>query len=240
MVFTYQGDGDLAAIGTGETIHACNRGDNITIIYINNAIYGMTGGQMAPTTLLNMRTATTPEGRKPELHGYPFKISDIRHTTDVSPNQTVDSAIDPPTAQILEISDIPIELPMTEIQIAPLEATLKPAILLSNGVPKEKPSDTEPDEPAVKEILPDLNKPALYLHATAVSEDHREDSNAELRKRTVPVEVLFPKPNPEIERKQEPVDTLFEAKIEILIFVASNEKKWEEETRKLPTLRLKR
>ena len=170
----------------------------------------------------------------------PFKISDIRHTTDVSPNQTVDSAIDPPTAQILEISDIPIELPMTEIQIAPLEATLKPAILLSNGVPKEKPSDTEPDEPAVKEILPDLNKPALYLHATAVSEDHREDSNAELRKRTVPVEVLFPKPNPEIERKQEPVDTLFEAKIEILIFVASNEKKWEEETRKLPTLRLKR
>ncbi len=77
MVFTYQGDGDLAAIGTGETIHACNRGENITIIYVNNAIYGMTGGQMAPTTLLGMKTATTPEGRDPQLHGYPFKISEM-------------------------------------------------------------------------------------------------------------------------------------------------------------------
>ncbi len=77
MVFTYQGDGDLAAIGTGETIHACNRGDNITIIYINNAIYGMTGGQMSPTTLLGMKTATSPEGRNAGLHGYPFVISDM-------------------------------------------------------------------------------------------------------------------------------------------------------------------
>ena len=77
MVFTYQGDGDLAAIGAGETIHACNRGDNITIIYINNAIYGMTGGQMAPTTLLGMKTTTTPDGREPSLHGYPFVVSDM-------------------------------------------------------------------------------------------------------------------------------------------------------------------
>lgn len=77
MVFTYQGDGDLAAIGTGETIHAANRGDNITIIYINNAIYGMTGGQMAPTTMIGQRTSTTPQGRDPELHGYPFKVSDM-------------------------------------------------------------------------------------------------------------------------------------------------------------------
>ncbi len=77
MVFTYQGDGDLAAIGTGETIHACNRGDNITIIYINNAIYGMTGGQMAPTTILGMKTTTTPDGRTPALHGYPFAVSDM-------------------------------------------------------------------------------------------------------------------------------------------------------------------
>ena len=77
LVFTYQGDGDLAAIGTGETIHACNRGENITIIYVNNAIYGMTGGQMAPTTLLGMKTATTPYGRDPRLNGYPYKIAEM-------------------------------------------------------------------------------------------------------------------------------------------------------------------
>ncbi len=77
LVFTYQGDGDLAAIGTGETIHAAARGESIAVIYINNAIYGMTGGQMAPTTLLGMKTVTTPEGRKAELNGYPFKIADM-------------------------------------------------------------------------------------------------------------------------------------------------------------------
>lgn len=77
MVFTYQGDGDLAAIGTAETIHACNRGENIVIIFINNAIYGMTGGQMAPTTLEGMVTATTPYGRTTELNGYPLKISNL-------------------------------------------------------------------------------------------------------------------------------------------------------------------
>lgn len=77
MVFTYQGDGDLAAIGTGETIHACNRGEGIAIIYVNNAIYGMTGGQMAPTTLLGMKTATTPMGRDPKLNGYPYKVADM-------------------------------------------------------------------------------------------------------------------------------------------------------------------
>ena len=77
LVFTYQGDGDLACIGTAETIHALNRGENITIIFINNAIYGMTGGQMAPTTLLGMKTATCPYGRDAKLHGYPLKIADI-------------------------------------------------------------------------------------------------------------------------------------------------------------------
>jgi 2-oxoglutarate ferredoxin oxidoreductase subunit beta len=76
-VFTYQGDGDLAAIGTAETIHACNRGENIAIFFINNAIYGMTGGQMAPTTLEGMKTATCPAGRNPELNGYPLKISNL-------------------------------------------------------------------------------------------------------------------------------------------------------------------
>jgi 2-oxoglutarate ferredoxin oxidoreductase subunit beta len=77
MVFTYQGDGDLAAIGTAETIHACNRGENIVIIFVNNAIYGMTGGQMAPTTLEGMPTATCPRGRNVELNGYPLKISNL-------------------------------------------------------------------------------------------------------------------------------------------------------------------
>ena len=77
MVFTYQGDGDLAAIGTAETIHACNRGENITIVFINNAIYGMTGGQMAPTTLLSMKTATTPYGRDAHLNGYPLAITNL-------------------------------------------------------------------------------------------------------------------------------------------------------------------
>lgn len=77
LVFTYQGDGDLAAIGTCEAIHAANRGENIAIIFINNGIYGMTGGQMAPTTLEGMKTATCPYGRRPDLNGYPLKISDL-------------------------------------------------------------------------------------------------------------------------------------------------------------------
>mgnify|MGYP001248723765 CR=1 FL=1 len=77
FVFTYQGDGDLAAIGTAETIHACNRGENIVIIFINNGIYGMTGGQMAPTTLEGMKTATTPYGRNVELNGYPLPITNL-------------------------------------------------------------------------------------------------------------------------------------------------------------------
>ncbi|MBP3425848.1 MAG: 2-oxoglutarate oxidoreductase [Rikenellaceae bacterium] len=77
VVFTYQGDGDLSAIGTGEAIHACNRGESIVMFYINNAIYGMTGGQMAPTTLCGMKTATSPDGRDPKLHGYPYKIAEM-------------------------------------------------------------------------------------------------------------------------------------------------------------------
>jgi len=77
IVFTYQGDGDLAAIGTNETIHAANRGENLTVMFINNAIYGMTGGQMAPTTLLGQKTATTPKGRDAKLQGWPLKISEM-------------------------------------------------------------------------------------------------------------------------------------------------------------------
>lgn len=77
IVFTYQGDGDLAAIGTNETIHAANRGENLTVIFINNAVYGMTGGQMAPTTLPGQKTATSPLGRDVRFSGYPLKISEI-------------------------------------------------------------------------------------------------------------------------------------------------------------------
>jgi len=77
IVFTYQGDGDLAAIGTNETIHAANRGENLTVVFINNAVYGMTGGQMAPTTLLGQKTATSIEGREKAEHGYPLKISEM-------------------------------------------------------------------------------------------------------------------------------------------------------------------
>ncbi len=77
IVFSYQGDGDLAAIGTAETIHTANRGENILVIFINNAIYGMTGGQMAPTTILGMKTSTTPFGREATSQGFPFKITDL-------------------------------------------------------------------------------------------------------------------------------------------------------------------
>jgi 2-oxoglutarate ferredoxin oxidoreductase subunit beta len=77
IVFTYQGDGDLAAIGTNETIHAANRGENVTVIFINNAVYGMTGGQMAPTTLLGQKTSTCLSGRTVAAQGYPLKISEI-------------------------------------------------------------------------------------------------------------------------------------------------------------------
>ena len=77
IIFTYQGDGDLAAIGTAEIIHAANRGENITIFFINNANYGMTGGQMAPTTLKGQKTTTTPLGRNPNLAGYPIHVSEL-------------------------------------------------------------------------------------------------------------------------------------------------------------------
>ncbi|MGL5682764.1 MAG: thiamine pyrophosphate-dependent enzyme [Marinifilaceae bacterium] len=76
-VFTYQGDGDLASIGCAEIMHACNRGENIVVIFVNNAIYGMTGGQMAPTTLLGQVTATTPYGRDAKLNGFPMKITEL-------------------------------------------------------------------------------------------------------------------------------------------------------------------
>jgi 2-oxoglutarate ferredoxin oxidoreductase subunit beta len=77
IVFTYQGDGDLAAIGTAEIIHTANRGENITVIFVNNGVYGMTGGQMAPTTLAGQRTSTTIYGRSLRREGYPIKIPEM-------------------------------------------------------------------------------------------------------------------------------------------------------------------
>ena len=82
VVFTYQGDGDLAAIGTGETVHAATRGENITVIFINNAIYGMTGGQMAPTSLPGQITQTTPYGRDVKTAGYPIRMCEMLSTLD--------------------------------------------------------------------------------------------------------------------------------------------------------------
>lgn len=82
FVFTYQGDGDLAAIGTAETVHVGTRGENITLIFINNAIYGMTGGQMAPTTLLGQVTTTSPYGRKKEIQGNPIRVVEMLSTLD--------------------------------------------------------------------------------------------------------------------------------------------------------------
>ncbi|MBK8496528.1 MAG: 2-oxoglutarate oxidoreductase [Chitinophagaceae bacterium] len=76
-VFTYQGDGDLAAIGIGETIHAINRGENFLIVFVNNAVYGMTSGQMAPTTLPGMWSTTTPEGRDTDFYGEPIKVAEL-------------------------------------------------------------------------------------------------------------------------------------------------------------------
>lgn len=81
-VFTYQGDGDLAAIGTAETVHAATRGENITVIFVNNAIYGMTGGQMAPTSLPSQVTQTTPYGRDPKVAGFPVRVCEMLSTLD--------------------------------------------------------------------------------------------------------------------------------------------------------------
>jgi len=100
IVFTYQGDGDLAAIGTAETIHAANRGENITIIFVNNGVYGMTGGQMAPTTLLEQVTKTTPRGRFFEEAGPPLKVCEMLAPLDGT-TYIARSALDKP-ANILK------------------------------------------------------------------------------------------------------------------------------------------
>jgi len=82
IIFTYQGDGDLAAIGTAEIIHAANRGENISVFFVNNATYGMTGGQMAPTTLPGQKTSTTPSGRDIKTAGFPLRVSELLSTIE--------------------------------------------------------------------------------------------------------------------------------------------------------------
>ncbi len=82
IVFAYQGDGDMAAIGTSEIIHAANRGENITVFYVNNSVYGMTGGQMAPTTLLGQQTTTSPYGREFKTEGYPIRMAELLATLE--------------------------------------------------------------------------------------------------------------------------------------------------------------
>ena len=90
VVFTYQGDGDLAAIGTAETVHSATRGENITVIFVNNAIYGMTGGQMAPTSLPGQVTQTTPYGRDIKTAGYPVRVCEMLSTLDtVTPSMVI-------------------------------------------------------------------------------------------------------------------------------------------------------
>ncbi|MCE5322768.1 thiamine pyrophosphate-dependent enzyme [bacterium] len=82
LVFSYQGDGDLASIGTAEIVHAAGRGENISVIFINNTTYGMTGGQMAPTTLIGQKTTTCPSGRDPHVNGYPIRVCEMLATLD--------------------------------------------------------------------------------------------------------------------------------------------------------------
>ncbi|MCM8828312.1 MAG: thiamine pyrophosphate-dependent enzyme, partial [Candidatus Omnitrophica bacterium] len=82
IVFTYQGDGDLAAIGTAEIIHAAARGENFSVFFINNAVYGMTKGQMAPTTLTGQKTTTTVSGRNPQVHGFPIRVCELLSSLD--------------------------------------------------------------------------------------------------------------------------------------------------------------
>jgi 2-oxoglutarate ferredoxin oxidoreductase subunit beta len=95
IVFTYQGDGDLASIGTAEIIHAANRGEKITVIFVNNAIYGMTGGQLAPTTLPKQVTTTTPYGRDVNEAGYPLRVADLLATLR-TPSYIVRTAVHTP------------------------------------------------------------------------------------------------------------------------------------------------
>ncbi len=95
IVFAYQGDGDFASIGTAESIHAANRGENITVLFVNNQIYGMTGGELAPTTLVDQKTTTTPEGRDPKLFGYPIRFSEMIAQLDAPVYVTRQALYDP-------------------------------------------------------------------------------------------------------------------------------------------------
>jgi 2-oxoglutarate ferredoxin oxidoreductase subunit beta len=102
IVFSYQGDGDFASIGTAESIHAANRGENITVIFVNNQVYGMTGGELAPTTLVGQATSTTPEGRDPAQFGYPIRFSEMIAQLDAPVYVTRQALYD--TRRILDAS----------------------------------------------------------------------------------------------------------------------------------------
>ncbi len=95
IVFAYQGDGDLASIGLAEVLHAANRGENYTTIFVNNTVYGMTGGQLAPTTLTGQKTTTTPEGRDPKTTGYPMRLAELVTVLD-APHYVVRCAVHTP------------------------------------------------------------------------------------------------------------------------------------------------
>ncbi len=97
FVFTYQGDGDLAAIGTAEIVHAANRGENISVVFVNNAVYGMTGGQMAPTTMLGQKTTTSPAGRNLQSEGSPIKVAEMLSALD-APSYIARVTVDKPAA----------------------------------------------------------------------------------------------------------------------------------------------
>jgi len=97
FVLTYQGDGDLGAIGTAEIVHAAARGENITVVFVNNAVYGMTGGQMAPTTLAGQKTTSTPAGREPSRAGYPIRVSEMLATLE-APRYITRVAVHTPSA----------------------------------------------------------------------------------------------------------------------------------------------
>jgi 2-oxoglutarate ferredoxin oxidoreductase subunit beta len=149
FVFTYQGDGDLAAIGTAETIHACNRGENILIIFVNNGIYGMTGGQMAPTTLEGMKSSTSPYGRDVKSMGNPIKMSvhtpaNVRKTKKAFRKAVEYQKLDRGTCFIEIVSNCPSGWKMTPVQSNKwMEETMFPYYPLGDiKVPKEESEKT--------------------------------------------------------------------------------------------------
>jgi 2-oxoglutarate ferredoxin oxidoreductase subunit beta len=141
IVFTYQGDGDLASIGTAEIVHAATRGENITVIFVNNAIYGMTGGQMAPTTLIGQKATTAPDGRKPERAGYPVRVAEMLSTLDRMDKPTIARVHGPAFAGgtgLVAACDIAVGTPeakfcFSEAKLGLSPATISPYVMRAIG-----------------------------------------------------------------------------------------------------------